>query len=191
MDSACSVPWNTAATANLLTLTLANVRTAQTITTPSYWGCITVAGQVVPAGTYTDTVTMRVRNSTNTSNLSPNGTFSVSITNPATCAITSVANVVFGTYLAFRNTALAAPAASFVMNCTLNLPYTLSLDATSGAMAGVGLNYTLTLSASGQQRGAGPGQTFTITGAMPAGQAGTCSAGTCSGSDTRTLMVTY
>lgn len=190
-DSACSVLWSNAAIGNMLTLTLANVTTAQTISVPSFWACITLAGQVVPAGTYTDTVTIRVRDNTNSTSLSPNGSFAVSITNPATCTITSIADVAFGTYVAFRNTALVSPAANVVMNCTLNLPYTMALDATNGVIAGVGLNYSLALSASGQLRGTGPGQTFTITGTMPSGQAGTCSSGSCSGSDTRTLTITY
>jgi hypothetical protein len=34
-------------------------------------------------------------------------------------------------------------------------------------------------------------QTFSINGSIAAGQAGTCATGSCSGSDTRTLTITY
>jgi len=192
--SGCSSLWSNIAppASTMITLTLANVTTAQTITTPSYWGCITTA-QSVAAGTYTDTVTMRVLANNGITTLSPNGTFAVSINNVATCNITSVATVAFGTYVALQNTALISPAASVVMNCTTNLPYSLALDATSGLIAGAGLNYSLATSwvAGSQLRGAGPGQTYTITGTLPANQAGTCSSGSCSGSSPRVLTVTY
>ena len=192
-NSACTQVWTANSNASSFPLTLANVLTPQTITT-QFWGCITVAGQapVAGAGTYADTVTMTVRTTGGTLlGGSSTGTFPVSIAYPATCTITSIANVAFGTYVAFQSTALVAPAANAVLNCTNKLPYTMALDVTSGVV--VGLNYTLATNwiAGSQLRGTGPGQTFTITGTMPSGQAGTCSTSSCSGSDTRTLTITY
>lgn len=189
-DSACSTLWgNTIASS--ISVTLLPVLTSQPLNA-SFWGCITLAGQAVPARTYTDTVTMGVY-TTGGTGISPLSTFPVSILNPATCNITSVANVAFGTYVALRSTPLVSPTANVVMNCTTDLPYSLALDATTGLIAGVGLNYSLATSwtAGSQLRGTGPGQTFTMTGTLPANQAGTCSTGSCSGSDTRTLTVTY
>ena len=189
-DSACSSLWgNTIASA--ISVTLLPVTTPQPLNA-SFWGCITLAGQAVPAGTYTDTVTMGVY-TTGGIGISPLSTYPVSILNPATCNITSVANVDFGTYVALRNTALVSPTADVVMNCTTNMPYSMALDATNGLIAAVGLNYSLATSwvAGSQLRGSGPGQTFTMTGTLPANQAGTCSTGSCSGSDTRTLTVTF
>ncbi|MEO7344728.1 MAG: spore coat protein U domain-containing protein [Methylotenera sp.] len=161
--------------------------------TVNYWGCITVLGQYVPAGTYSDTVTMTV-SYTNTGVLSgptprtATNTFPVSIINPAVCSITSIDNVAFGTYVAFRATALVAPNSNIVLNCTPSLSYNLALDANSGVVAG--LNYSLSLSAT-TSLGSGPGQTHTIAGTMPANQAGTCATGSCSNSDPRTLTITY
>ena len=186
-NSGCSAVWTSLVTADFITVTLLSVLTPQPITV-NYWGCITLAGQAVPAGDYTDTVTMRIRNNTDTANLSGSNTFPVTITNPASCTVTSIQNVAFGTYVAFRSTPLAAPAADIVLNCTAQLPYTLALDATSGVVAG--LNYSLVLSAN-SSRGTGPGQTHTITGTMPANQAGTCSSGSCSASQSHTLTITY
>ena len=192
-DGGCTVLWTGNSNATSIAVTLASILTPQTIT-KSFWGCITVAGQApaAGAGTYTDTVTMTLRDTSGVllAGVSA-GTFPASITYPATCTITSVADVNFGTYVAFRNTPLVSLAANLVIDCTNQLPYSMALDATSGVV--VGLNYSLATSwvANSQLRGTGPGQIYTITGTMPTGQAGTCSTGTCTGSDTRTLIVTY
>jgi len=54
----------------------------------------------------------------------------------------------------------------------------------------IGLNYTLTLPA--PVAGTGADQTYSIGGNMVAGQSGTCAGpGTCSGTDVRTLTITY
>ena len=188
-DSACSSLWTNPTIANSIPVTLLPVTISQPVTV-SFWGCITLSGQVVPAGTYTDSVQMGVF-STIGAPLSPQPFFSVSILNPAVCSITSIQNIAFGTYVAFQITALVSPVANAVVNCTSKLPYTMALDTTSGVV--IGLNYSLATSwtAGSQLRGTGPGQTYTITGTMPSGQAGTCSTSSCSGSDTRTLTITY
>lgn len=186
-DSGCSVSWSSTA-GNFFTGTLNFVGSSANVTI-NYWGCITQAGQSQPAGTYTDSDIMTVAYP-GLAGLpaTATGTFPVTITNPATCTITSIANVAFGTYIAFRATPLVAPNSNIVLDCTPNLPYSLALDATSGVVSG--LNYSLVLSAS-SSRGTGPGQTHTISGTMPANQAGTCATGSCTGSDTRTLTITY
>lgn len=165
--------------------------TSNSSVTVNYWGCITSLGQYVPAGTYTDMVTISV-SYTPINILGGTGTdtntFPVTIINPAICSVTSIDNVAFGTYVAFRATPLIAPNANIVLNCTPSLSYNLALDANSGVVAG--LNYSLSLSAT-TSSGSGPGQTHTISGTMPANQAGTCTTGTCSDSDPRTLTITY
>ncbi|HSI37586.1 MAG TPA: spore coat protein U domain-containing protein [Methylotenera sp.] len=186
-DSGCSTLW-ASGTANRITGSMSLGGFAATNVTVSYWGCITTANQNVAAGSYTDTVTMTVRNTTLGTSLQNTSTFPVTITNPATCAITSIGSVAFGTYAAFRATALTAPTSNIVLNCTSGLPYSLALDTTSGVV--IGLNYSLALSVT-SSRGTGPGQTHTITGTMPANQAGTCATGSCSGSDPHTLTITY
>jgi hypothetical protein len=64
----------------------------------------------------------------------------------------------------------------------------MALDATSGTI--VGLNYTLALSQA-SATGNGVTQTYSVNGNIAGGQAGTCSTASCSGSQTRTLTVTY
>jgi spore coat protein U-like protein len=189
--SACTTVWTANSNASSIPITLLSVLTPQPITV-NFWGCITVAGQNKPAGTYTDTVTISVRTTGGTLIAGASSTMPVSITNPATCAITSIGNVTFGTYTALQTTALVAPTATITLNCTTKLPYTMSLDANSGVIAG--LNYNLTINSVTppvSSRGTGPGQTHTITGTMPANQAGTCATGTCSATQMRTLTITY
>lgn len=183
-NNGCSTLWASAAASRFT-----GTGTLPFTTTINYWGCITVANQNEIAGTYTDTVTMTLRydNFFGITSTATN-TFPVAVTNPASCSITSVSNVAFGTYLAFRTTPLNAPNATVTLNCTSQLPYSLALDATTGVVSG--LNYSLSLSAA-NSRGTGPGQTHTITGTMPANQAGTCASGSCTGSQQRTLTITY
>jgi spore coat protein U-like protein len=187
-DSACTTLWTSLVSTDFKSITLTNVIGAQAVLV-NYWGCITLAGQAVAAGTYTDTVTMRVRNSANTASISSNGTFPVSITNPATCTMTTAPGNVAFSYTAFSAAAVTA-SSTFATTCTLNLPYTMSLDASSGVVSG--LNYALVINPSvTPPRGTGAVQTHTINGTMPAGQAGTCSMGTCTGSNVHTLTITY
>ncbi len=189
-DSACVALWTSLVVADFWVLNLLNILGAQPVSV-SYWGCITVAGQVTSAGSSTDTVTMQVvANTALRPALSVTSTFPVSVTTPATLAITTApGNLVFN-YTAFGSAVNVGT--TFVTLGTLNLPYTMSLDAYSGVVSG--LNYTLTLdSQTSPVRGTGTGaaQTHTINGLMPAGQAGTCTTGSCVSSQVRTLTITY
>lgn len=139
-----------------------------------------------PAGTYSDTVTVTLRNG-NTTTLAT-GTFSVSVITTNSCQIYSPPGNITLNYTSFQVTQATATT-TYGVRCTDALPYTMSLDATSGTI--VGLPYTLALSA---PSGTGTGnlvQTYTITGTIAGGMAGTCATATCSGSQTRTLTVTY
>jgi spore coat protein U-like protein len=188
-DSACGALWTSAVLADYMSVPLLNVLGTQSISA-SFWGCITLANQLVNAGYYTDTVIMRIRNNTNTVWLSSTGTFTVGVTNPATLTIsTAPGNIVF-TYTAFGSAVNAS--STFKAIGTLNLPYTMSLDAYSGVVSG--LKYTLDIDAQAppvSSRGTGAAQTHTINGSMPAGQAGTCSTGSCASSQVRTLLISY
>lgn len=149
----------------------------------SYWGCIPGSQLGLPAGTYTDTVTMTLRYG-GASN--PTATFPVSIFTPSTCNISTAPGTVAFTYTAFG--AVSNASTTFGVTCTNLLPYTMALDATVGVV--VGLQYTLALGAAGGT-GNGVQQTYAINGTMPAGQAGTCVTTNCSATQMRTLTITY
>jgi spore coat protein U-like protein len=140
---------------------------------------------VRPAGTYTDVITVTVRNGSGT--MLSQTTFSVSIITIASCTLSTPPGNINLAYTSFQGAAASANT-TFKVNCTTGIPYTMALDVTSGTL--VGLNYTVALSLSASN-GTGAAQTFTITGNIAGGQAGTCATGSCSGSATRTLTITY
>ncbi len=147
----------------------------------TYWGCITAGQTGLPAGTYTDTVTMTVAGTAAATN-----TFPVTIYTPASCSVSTAPGTITFNYVAFGGA--IAPTTNFAINCTSQLPYTMALDAVSGTA--FGLNYTLALSAAGGT-GSGIAQSNTVNGAMVAGQAGTCATGSCSSTTARTLTISY
>jgi spore coat protein U-like protein len=140
---------------------------------------------VRPAGTYTDVVTVTVRNGSGT--MLSQTTFSVSIITIASCTLSTPPGNINLAYTS-RQVAAASASTTFKVNCTTGIPYTMALDATSGTL--VGLNYTVALSLSASN-GTGAAQTFSINGSIAGGQSGTCATATCSASATRTLTVTY
>ena len=192
IDSGCATQWKGGASLPIGgSMTLSGL--TPTSVTTSYWGCIPAGQNGLATGTYSDTVSMTL---THTNSIIPtNNTFPVSIFSPAVCNITTTpGNVSFGTYNALG--AAVNASASFGATCTSTLPYTISLDANSGVVSGLQYSLLLRNTNSGgtntfSSSGSGVEQTFFINGSMAAGQAGTCATGSCLGSDTRTLTITY
>lgn len=181
-DSACGTQWKSN-NPFADTITFAGTGTASKTTT--YFGCVGASQTGLPAGTYTDTVTMTLSYGPNPQSTATN-TLPVSIATPAVCNLTAApGNIVFN-YTAFGGA--ITPASTFGVTCTSALPYTMALDAVSGTL--LGLNYTLALSAP-SSTGTGAQQTFSITGTMAAGQSGTCTLGSCTATQARTLTITY
>ena len=141
---------------------------------------------VQPAGTYTDIVTVTLRNASTNMVIDTNA-FTVTIPTIANCTLTGPPANINLPYTSFQP-APAAASVNFNINCTTSMPYTMALDATSGTL--VGLNYTLALSQTAAT-GTGVNQTFSINGSIAAGQSGTCATASCSASDIRTLTITY
>jgi hypothetical protein len=117
--------------------------------------------------------------------------FNVTVILTATCEISAAPTDVAFTYQSFQPGVANSTGGDFSVRCTNTLPYTLSLDSTTGTV--IGLNYSLSLSAAGGT-GDGAAQAYSISGTMVSGQSGTCNAanlGTCSGSQARILTITY
>src|SRR4051812_41883803 len=123
------------------------------------------------AGTYTDLVTVTLRNtSPGAGNATLNtGTFGVSVITTNSCQTAVPPGNINLNYTSFQ-AGLATANTSFGVRCTTALPYTMALDATSGTV--LGLTYTLALSQS-SGTGIGATQTYSINGSMAAGQVGT------------------
>jgi len=143
---------------------------------------------VRPAGTYSDVVGVRLRNTSTgaTIGANPIASFTVQIITSNYCQISVPPGNLDFTYTSFQVAASNANT-TYGVRCTL-IPYTMSLDATSGTL--LGLNYTLSLP-SPSATGTGFTQTFAINGSIAGSQAGTCATGTCFASQTRTLTITY
>jgi len=122
----------------------------------------------------------------NATNLGPTN-FNVTVNLTSSCSMTSAPTDVAFTYTSFGAAATATPS-SFTVKCTNLRPYTMALDATAGTV--IGLAYTLALPTAAST-GTGADQTFSITGNMVAGQSGNCAGASCSGTDVRTLTITY
>lgn len=179
-NSSCSTQWRGNTTIGGTVVFSSSNDFASKSTTLQYWGCIP-AGQNVAAGTYSDTVTL------NPSTTGPNVTFPVSIVTPSSCSIsTPPGNMVFN-YIAFQGSPSSANTA-FSAKCTNLLPYSMALDAYNSVLAG--LAYTLSLSPTSNV-GNGVAQPYTINGSMAAGQSGTCTTGSCTATEGRTLTITY
>ncbi len=181
-DSACGTQWKGSAA---FSGTLAFGGATSASTTVSYWGCIGAGQTGVPAGTYADTVTMTLSYGPNPQSTAT-GTFPVGIGTPPTCNVTTPPGDIIFNYTSLGAAVNASTA--FGVTCTTYLPYTMALDATSGAL--LGLTYTLATSAA-SATGTGAQQLYSINGSIAGGQAGTCAVGTCSASALRTLTVTY
>ena len=180
-DSACGTQWKGN---NGITGTIAFTSTGTVTQQGNFWGCIPAGQTGLAAGTYTDTVTMTMTYGNPQSTAT--GTFRVTINTPPVCTVTTAPGTVAFTYVSFG--AAANASTSYGVTCTLALPYTMALDATSGTI--VGITYTLSLSKP-SSTGSGIQQTFQINGNIAAGQSGTCASATCSGTQARTLTITY
>jgi spore coat protein U-like protein len=179
-DSACGSQWRGP---QAITGTLNFSGSTSASVTVSYWGCIT-ASQSLPAGNYTDSVTMTL--TYGPGNTTATGIAGVLISTPATCNLSTAPGSVVFSYVGFG--AAANASTTYGVTCSTYLPYTMALDATSGTI--LGLNYTVGLSAP-SATGNGAEQTHTISGTIAAGQSGTCATGSCSASQARVLTITY
>jgi spore coat protein U-like protein len=185
-DSSCSVLWGATAAQRITdTITWSSAADTSTISRPStYWAC-GVAGQTgMTSGVYTDSVQMTLRwGGTNRT-----GNVPVSIYAPAVCTVLAAPAPLVFNYTAFG--AAVNTSSTFRVRCNSGMSYNLSLNSTTGTLAGVGLDYTLSVT-SAAIVGTGLFQTQTISGSMPAGQAGTCPAGSCTDTNAHTVTVVY
>jgi spore coat protein U-like protein len=143
-----------------------------------------------PAGSYTDRVTMTLEEVGNGNGLLDGASgFDVTINTVNRCIFSTPATALAFTYTSFQTTvALPTAPSTFQVRCTRQAPYTVALDATTGVL--LGLQYSLTLSPT-SATGNSLNQVFTITGSIPANQAGACTAASCSATQQRTLTISY
>ncbi len=182
-DSGCATQWKAGGGARISGTFTFPAGALSSSLTQTYYGCIFAGQTGLPAGFYSDTVSMTLVYGGSTFSNS----FGVQISTGTTCAVSSPpATLAFGAYVAYGG-ALGA-STSFGATCTNLLPYTMAVSPTMGTIAGV--VYDLTLSAA-SATGSGFQQNYLINGNMAAGQAGTCALGSCSGTVPHTLTLSY
>lgn len=161
----------------------------------TYYSRIATGQTGLPQGLYGDTVTVSLSYGSNNTAATP-VPLSVQISTVPTCVFSAPPGTVAFSYTAFSPVPATA-STTFAALCSTTLPYTMALTDANGLPAGLqtsgvvaGLQYTLTLSASSGV-GSGSAQFYTIQGTMPAGQAGTCSGGTCTDRNQHGLTISY
>ncbi len=132
------------------------------------------------------------------------GTFNVTINFTSVCTVSTAGLAPAFAYTSNQATAATATGGlSYSVTCTNGVPYTMALDAGGTGYTGTftaptgsytntasTLAYSLTLPAA--VAGTGAAQTYSLSGAMAANQAGKCTAlGGCVFTDTHTLTITY
>lgn len=150
----------------------------------TFWLCMTPQN-VSLDGTYTDQVQLNLRwNSNNTGTIS--SPMNVNITAPASCSIERRPGEIRLDYTAFGPE--ASGTTTFQTRCTSGMPYDVTTEPAAGVISGV--RYFVTVQ---QPNGTGTGApaTHTIRATAPAGQAGQCGTGTCTGRQTHQLVITY
>lgn len=180
-DAACSITWGGRGKISD-TITWTGSATGTISKQTSYWGCINKQQTPTSSGDYTDTVNLTMKyNGQTVLGIAP-----VDIYAPVNCTLSSPAGNISLVYSAFGPQKTGST--SFGVTCTNGMPYTVATDVTEAVL--VGLRYTLTLSAT-SANGTGAPQTFTVTATIPGGQAGSCPSGTCTGTNTHTLTISY
>ena len=141
------------------------------------------------------------------------GNFNVTVTLTSRCTIAAITDLAFGTYVAFQGTAQTATPVTATLTCSRGMapagitaafdtaaPGSTAASAAANAVgAGVlaGLQYDITATpgtvasgaaATASSIGTADSRPFTISGTMPAGQAGDVLA---SSTQVRTLTITY
>lgn len=161
------------------------------LTASTTWGyCIRLPAQGLPtAGTYTDTVSVSAQYpDSNAGAATAPALLGYTVWVGDHCVFSTYPGTMAFTYTSFSPSAVTATQA-FVLRCSQDTPWTVSVDPAASSL--LGLDYSISASpVSGTGLGS-TGQTVTLTGTIPAGRAGTCSLGTCSGAQTHTVTVSY
>jgi hypothetical protein len=180
-------------TTNVITGTL-NFTAGSSVASATWGYCIRVRGTAggnpaaPTAGIYVDSFLVTAQYPNNDA-----GALSPSV--PATYTVGVNNQCVFNTFptgMSFNYTSFSATpqvqTRPFDLRCSNALPWSLAISPASNVL--LGLNYSISASpASGM--GTGADQVITLTGTIPAGQAGTCATSGCSASQAHVVTITY
>jgi spore coat protein U-like protein len=195
-DAGHTTLWTNGTTGGFtVSLSFANTSTAAS-TTVAYYMRANSGQTDKAAGTYNDSVSVSL-NLTNSVGQVLGTTAVASQAQVAkSCSVNISAVTIAVGYQAFRSSALVDSSQGISVSCSKGTQVNLSLDKVTGVIAPIGLTYGLTFAAASQSTSAISSTntaplSFPLTLSLPAGQAGTCAAATCSGTDIRTVTISY
>lgn len=142
-----------------------------------------------PAGVYLSSVAVQLRLTGPTGTLLDTATLDVILSIPKSCRFSTPPTAVTINYPAFSPTAIPGTS-NFALTCTQGTGYTLALDQTRSVIPTVNLAYGLSISTNAAT-GTAVAQSYTVNISVDANQAGRCATSVCTGTDTRTITVSY
>jgi len=141
------------------------------------------------AGVYTDTFNIFAQYpNSNGGALSPSAPVVMTVGVSNQCVFNTYPGSLVFNYTAFSATAQTA-STSFLLRCSTGLPWSISVSPSVATL--LGLRYQIAPSPSAGSGNGNTGQAVTLTGTMQAGQAGTCAAAVCAGSQSHTVFISY
>jgi len=141
------------------------------------------------AGVYTDTFNIFAQYpNSNAGALSPSAPVLMTVGVSNQCIFNTYPGSLVFNYTAFSTTAQTA-STSFLLRCSTGLPWTISVSPSVATL--LGLRYQIAPSPASGSGNGNTGQAVTLTGTMQAGQAGTCAAPSCAGSQAHTVFINY
>lgn len=154
--------------------------------------CIRINGETslsLTAGQYTDTFEIFAQYpNSNTGDISPGVAVSINAGVGEQCVFHTYPGSLVFNYTAFSPSAQTASTA-FVLRCNSSLPWSVSVSPATATL--LGLRYQIAATPASGTGNGNTGQGVTLTGTMPAGQAGTCTGAVCTDSQPHTVIITY
>lgn len=141
------------------------------------------------AGVYTDSFNIFAQYpNSDFGALSPDAPVSMTVGVSNQCVFNTYPGNLNFNYTAFSTTAQTA-STSFLLRCSTSLPWSITVSPATSTL--LGLRYQIAPSPASGSGNGNTGQAVTLTGTMQAGQAGTCAAASCTGSQSHTVFINY
>lgn len=146
-------------------------------------------GNMATSGIYSDTVRVVAQYpNSDTGALTVPAYLTYTVGVDAQCVFHTYPGTIAFSYTSFSPTPQNSSQA-FVLRCSNNLPWSVAVTPSTSRV--LGLDYSIAATPASGTGNGNTGQTVTLTGTIPAGQAGTCATGTCTATQTHTVTITY
>lgn len=146
-------------------------------------------GNVATSGIYSDTVSVAAQYpNSDAGALTVPAFLTYTVGVDAQCVFHTYPGTMAFSYTSFSPTPQTASQA-IVLRCSNNLPWSIAVTPSTSTV--LGLDYSIAATPASGTGNGNIGQTVTLTGTIPAGQAGTCALGTCTATKTHTVIISY